>query len=344
MINNWEAMSLSDIIYCEQYIPLHADFPVMFSQGRSIKCRMMTAMNKALYIISILILTYQAAGAQNLSITSFAVAENDLTAMNSTTRRVDQNGNRCALLKIETTETGLSFDTGMIGIVDIEYHPGEIWIYVPKGTRKITVSHRRHGVLRDWQFPYPVESARTYILRLEGKAPEPEVVHDTVYKTVYVEKYIEKVIEKKVRVPRPRPDFSSLPSHYVYATLGLSISDWDTTDLAVGIGYAFVPGRLGGYVSYLDDFDCSMFTAGMVFRLTNPESKSEVQAYVGAGLYGGYCMSGDIGLRIGFRGSREKKFSFCDFSFGCSYADRSFYPYVSLSVGIPVLPVLNLAK
>lgn len=300
-------------------------------------------MKRSLSLILLLSAACITTHAQNLSITSFTFAESDLTAMNSATRRNDQNGNRCALLKVETTETGLSFDTGMIGITDIVYHPGEVWIYVPKGTRKITVSHKRYGVLRDWIFPYPVESARTYILRLEAKAPDPVVVQDTVYNTVYVDRYVERVIERKVRAPRPKFDFSELPSHYAWTTLGMSIYDKDLVDFSIGCGYAYVPWRMGGYVSYLTDFECSMFTAGPVVRLTNPQSRAEVQAYAGVGVYGGYCASADFGMRFYFRGKENRKFSFWDFSIGCSYADQSFYPYVSLSVGISGLLLLIAA-
>ena len=291
-------------------------------------------MKRTLSLIILLITVYITAGAQDLSITSFTFAENDLTAMNSATRRNDQNGNRCALLKVETTETGLSFDTGMIGITDIVYHPGEVWIYVPKGTRKIPVNHARFGVLRDWQFPYPVESARTYILKLEAKAPDPVIVQDTVYKTIYVDRYVERVIERKVRAPRPRPDFFFSPSHYLWTSVGMNVYGGDIIDMTIGLGYAFVPGRVGGYVSYMNDFECAMLTAGPVFRLTGPRSRTEVQAYAGAGVYGGYCASADLGMRFAFGSRGCGKFNLWDLSVGCSYADQSFYPYVSVSIGI----------
>lgn len=300
-------------------------------------------MKRTLSLIILLMMMCIAADAQNISITSFTFAESDLTAMNSSTRRNDLNGNRCALLKVETTETGFSFDTGMIGITDIVYYPGEVWIFVPKGTRKITVNHARFGVLRDWQFPYPVESARTYILRLETKAPDPVVVQDTVYNTIYVDRYVERVIERKVRAPRPRPDFSSSPSHYLWTSVGMNVYEGDIIDMTIGLGYAFVPGRVGGYVSYMNDFDCSMFTAGPVFRLTGPQSRTEVQAYAGAGVYGGYCASADLGMRFAFRGRESRKFNLWDLSVGCSYADQSFYPYVSVSVGISGLLLLLAA-
>jgi len=78
----------------------------------------------------------------------------------------DQNGETCALIKVETTVDGFSWDVGSLGIVDAKRVGGEIWVYVPFGVRRITVSHPDFGVIRDYAFPRPLERARTYILKL----------------------------------------------------------------------------------------------------------------------------------------------------------------------------------
>jgi hypothetical protein len=40
--------------------------------------------------------------------------------------------------------------------------PSEIWVYVPRGLKKITISHPQLGMLRDYYLNVPIEAARTY--------------------------------------------------------------------------------------------------------------------------------------------------------------------------------------
>ena len=104
--------------------------------------------------------------AQNISVASFRLAEFDLTANTHGTQVLDQNGNTCALIKVETTQTGFAFDVGMMGITKVEQHTGEIWVYVPFGVKHITIQHQQLGTLRDYYFPCPIEQARTYVMQL----------------------------------------------------------------------------------------------------------------------------------------------------------------------------------
>lgn len=100
--------------------------------------------------------------AQNISVKSFRLLETDLTANTAGTMKRDQNNEVSALIKVVTTETGFAFDGGMLGIVGTEQRTGEIWVYVPQKSRKITLSHQKLGVLRDYYYPVPVEAGRTY--------------------------------------------------------------------------------------------------------------------------------------------------------------------------------------
>lgn len=100
--------------------------------------------------------------AQNISVKSFRLLETDLTANTAGTMKRDQNNEVSALIKVVTTETGFAFDGGMLGIVGAEQRTGEIWVYVPQKSRKITLSHQKLGVLRDYYYPVPVEAGRTY--------------------------------------------------------------------------------------------------------------------------------------------------------------------------------------
>ena len=118
-------------------------------------------MKRVLTIIILLVCTLMTR-AQNISVSSFRLLENDLDANTAGTMEKDQNGEVAALIKVVTTQTGFTFDGGALGIVKTVQKPGEIWVYVPRGLKKITISHSQLGVLRDYYLPMAVASARTY--------------------------------------------------------------------------------------------------------------------------------------------------------------------------------------
>ena len=117
---------------------------------------------RALLLFLLLQLICTTAMGQQMSVSSFKLLDNDLTANTRSTMKLDQNGEKAALIKIVTTQTGFVFDCGTLGIVKSVQKPGEIWLYVPYGVRHITITHAQLGVLRNYSFPIPIERARTY--------------------------------------------------------------------------------------------------------------------------------------------------------------------------------------
>ncbi len=93
---------------------------------------------------------------QNISVKSFQPLPYDGTASSLEGKRIDQNGQVAALIKVMTTETGFVFEGGRLGIVDTKQEAGEIWVWVPRASRKITIKHPRLGVLRDYMFPIEI--------------------------------------------------------------------------------------------------------------------------------------------------------------------------------------------
>lgn len=130
-----------------------------------------------LYLLPLLVCNLSRA--QSLSVESFRLLENDLTANTYGTMEYDQNGNVAALIKVVTSETGFAFDAGMLGIVKTTQRTGEIWVYVPFGLQRITIAHQEFGVLRDYYFPVIIERGRTYEMRL--KTP-PRQIQETEVK------------------------------------------------------------------------------------------------------------------------------------------------------------------
>ena len=122
--------------------------------------------------------------AQGLSVSGFNLLDTDITAITQGTQEIDQNGDVAALIKVVTRETGFAFDIGAPGIVKTRQAVGEIWVYVPKHAQKISIFHQQYGVLRNYYFPVPIESGRTYELKLEVQKEEPQVIEKNVEKTV----------------------------------------------------------------------------------------------------------------------------------------------------------------
>lgn len=120
-----------------------------------------------LAVIMLLMFTCICGYSQNISIESFTHAQTDLTANTKGSIVYDQNGNVCALIKVETTFDNFTFDVGTLGVSETKRVGGELWVYVPFGIRKITISHPQFGVVRDYQIPFAIEKGRTYILRLK---------------------------------------------------------------------------------------------------------------------------------------------------------------------------------
>ena len=79
---------------------------------------------------------------------------------------LDQNNRKAALIKVVIPEAGFDFDVGVMGVVGVKQEVGEVWVYVPEGVRKITIKHQTYGIIRDYEFGCPIESATVYEMRL----------------------------------------------------------------------------------------------------------------------------------------------------------------------------------
>lgn len=105
--------------------------------------------------------------AEGISVMSFKLLETDLTANTYGTQKIDQNGEKAALIKIVTPELGFLFNGGSLGIVATEEKAAEIWLYVPPRAQKLTITHQIFGVLRDYYYPISIQGGRTYEMLLD---------------------------------------------------------------------------------------------------------------------------------------------------------------------------------
>ena len=105
--------------------------------------------------------------AQTLSVSSFKAMPMDMDArVNHPV--TDHNGKKCAIIKVENSNTGFAFDTGTLQVQKVEQQPGEIWVYVQPGVRKMTIRHQNLGILREYPFPEAIKEGAVYVMKLES--------------------------------------------------------------------------------------------------------------------------------------------------------------------------------
>lgn len=190
--------------------------------------------------------------------------------------RTDCNGKKAALIKVIASEnSGFVFDVGIMGVVDQADKPGETWLYVPEGVRRITVSHPDYGVIRDWPLGLAIESAVVYELRLHVPPRIEKVIveRDTV------------VRDSLVYVPVAAGPATRRP-------LGVSvIALASAPDMSFGAMVAWYR-RMGCYAKFRSDFRSSpwaysctsdgMSGDGYVWTSAGNDRVSRMQASAGA--------------------------------------------------------------
>lgn len=77
----------------------------------------------------------------------------------------DQNGEKCAIIKVSVKGDGYSFEGDANGIVALTKQTGEYWVYVPYGSKRLTIKHNQHGVKR-YTYKLPISKATCYELKL----------------------------------------------------------------------------------------------------------------------------------------------------------------------------------
>ena len=105
--------------------------------------------------------------AQELSVKSFTEKSNDLSA--STQPRVDNNSVPCALVKVQIAAWGVRFEGNVMG--DVAYKTSEYWVYMPKGSKRLSVKLEGYLPLEVEFSGYGIndlESKLTYLLVISG--------------------------------------------------------------------------------------------------------------------------------------------------------------------------------
>lgn len=135
----------------------------------------------------------------------------DLSAATSQVK--DLNGVTAALVRFAVRDTLFQFETNL-GILKQENKTGEVLLYVPHGTKKLTIRHPYLGILRDYLFPVAIKSKTTYdtevtITNLDylNKKLDLDLNHSDV-----VTKADKKTLFSIHRPPKAKPIQKSVPS------------------------------------------------------------------------------------------------------------------------------------
>lgn len=196
-------------------------------------------------LATMIIIIAGSATAQKFTIASFRQLPNDISAFVNPV--MDLNDDGCALIKVSGSPDFV-FSTPL-GIVKRVDNVGEIWLYLPRNSKKITVKHPEWGVLRDYVFPVKIESRMTYEMTVD----QPETVRNievsniggkitTIRDTLVVTQVDTLVIAAKVK---PIP-FSS----------GVLLTVSYGSNSRTGMGGLMVTGmrRHGGFLHFSTDF------------------------------------------------------------------------------------------
>ena len=130
-----------------------------------------------LFILSLFTLSVTSIYSQNISVKSFRILENDMDARINYSK-TDQNGEKCAIIKVVTTEQGFVWEGDALGIVKKDFKTSEYWLYIPRGSKRLTIKHSKLGMLRNYIYPVPIKEATVY-----------EMVLTTAKVTTIVEEY-----------------------------------------------------------------------------------------------------------------------------------------------------------
>lgn len=150
---------------------------------------MLNSTTKHLLLLIFLLSSYSGvqtmAQQSKISVASFQRMESDITARVTAPKR-DQNGEICAIIRIVTTEKELMFEPDALGITARENKTGEIWIYVPRGARRISILHDKLGILRNYFYPDIIEKATVYemVLNTGGNEDKPVVENNMQFLVV----------------------------------------------------------------------------------------------------------------------------------------------------------------
>ena len=193
----------------------------------------------------------------DFEIRNFRERTTDLSAISSNYK--DLNGSPAALIRMTVRDPQFEFSANL-GIIAQEKKTGEVYLYVPQDTKRLTVRHPRLGVLKDYAIPVRIRSKVTYdadIVITGSSQPIVPSIKEPVVPQTY-----EPSIATYPYEPQPQPKSSqnySSPEFHFYAGIGFNAVSLMGPSVQVGISYGMFSLE-GGFVYGMDKVENIRFT------------------------------------------------------------------------------------
>lgn len=193
----------------------------------------------------------------DFEIRNFRERTTDLSAISSNYK--DLNGNPAALIRMTVRDPQFEFSANL-GIIALEKKTGEVYLYVPQDTKRLTVRHPRLGVLKDYAIPVRIRSKVTYdadIVITGSSQPTVPSIKELVVPQTY-----EPVTPTYPYEPQPQPKSSqnySSPEFHFYAGVGFNAVSLMGPSVQLGISYGMFSLE-GGFVYGIDKVENIRFT------------------------------------------------------------------------------------
>lgn len=121
-------------------------------------------MKKLLSLLILMLMAVTGSEAQTIKVASF---ERNYTSLIASMNQVtDNTGEACAVIRFFASDTDFEIEPNL-GVLKKEVLTGEIRLWVPKGTKRLTIRHQGVMPLIGYVIPVPIESKVTYEANLE---------------------------------------------------------------------------------------------------------------------------------------------------------------------------------
>jgi hypothetical protein len=193
----------------------------------------------------------------DFEIRNFRERTTDLSAISSNYK--DLNGSPAALIRMTVRDPQFEFSANL-GIIALEKKTGEVYLYVPQDTKRLTVRHPSLGVLKDYAIPVRIRSKVTYDADIAITGSSQPIVPNI--KEPVVSPTYEPVTPTYPYEPQPQPKSSqnySSPEFHFYAGIGFNAVSLMGPSVLLGISYGMFCLE-GGFVYGMDKVENIRFT------------------------------------------------------------------------------------
>lgn len=110
-----------------------------------------------------------------MSVVSFEQDPFDTTPQNALYEKIDGSGSRYAIVKVTTDNPDdklkeYNFNFGNLKSI-VEEHDGELWVYVQKNAKMVTISRSGYATINKYDLNATVDAGKTYVMKLSVARP-----------------------------------------------------------------------------------------------------------------------------------------------------------------------------